>query len=106
MVKKKVPGWAKFLIVLALLGVLVLTVIGIGINLVAGWLTSKAGEYTTEEGIRHGIEKIVETGMKQSGMAEQPKVNLTAHKQETGQAGRDEANCGDHNNLGSRYSER
>jgi hypothetical protein len=76
-VKKKIPGWAKFLIVIAILGVVGLTIIGIGLRLVAGWLTSKGGQYLTEEGIKEGIEKVVETGMKQSGMAEQPKVDIT-----------------------------
>ncbi|HSA59809.1 MAG TPA: hypothetical protein VLJ37_09010 [bacterium] len=74
--KKKIPGWAKFLIVIAILGVVGLTVVGIGLRILAGFLTSKAGEYATEEGIKHGIEKIMETGMKQAGMGD-TKVNIT-----------------------------
>lgn len=75
--KKKIPGWAKVLIVLAILGVLGMTIVGIGINLVAGWLTSKAGEYATEDGIKRGIEKVMETGMKQAGMGDDTKVKIT-----------------------------
>jgi hypothetical protein len=74
--KKKIPGWAKFLIVIAILGVVGLTIVGIGLRLLAGFITSKAGEYATEEGIRHGIEKVMETGMKQAGMGD-TKVHLS-----------------------------
>jgi hypothetical protein len=74
--KKKLPGWAKFLIVLVILGMVGLTIVGIGLRLLAGFLTSKAGQYATEEGIKHGIEKVMETGMKQAGMGD-AKVNLT-----------------------------
>lgn len=75
--KKKIPGWAKLLIVLAILGVLGLTIIGIGLRLIAGMFASKSTQYLTEQGVKHGIEAIVEHGMKEAGMAEQPKVNLT-----------------------------
>jgi hypothetical protein len=74
--KKKIPGWAKFLIVLVILGMVGLTIVGIGLRLLAGFLTTKAGEYATEEGIKHGIEKVMETGMKQAGMGD-TKVNIT-----------------------------
>jgi len=77
MQKKKIPGWAKFLIVIAILGAVGLTIIGIGLRMAATWLTSKGGEYMTEDGIKRGIEKVMETGMKQAGMSEQPKVSIT-----------------------------
>jgi hypothetical protein len=67
--KKKIPGWAKFLIVVAILGVVGLTVVGIGLRLVAGWLTSKGGRYLSEQGIEKGIEKVLEKGMEQAGIA-------------------------------------
>jgi hypothetical protein len=74
--KKKIPGWAKFLIILVILGMVGLTIVSIGIHLLAGFITSKAGEYATEEGIKHGIEKVMETGMKQAGMGD-TKVHLS-----------------------------
>lgn len=76
MQKKKIPGWAKFLIVIAILGAVGLTIIGIGLRIAATWLTSKSGQYMTEEGIKHGIEKVMETGMKQAGMGD-TKVHLS-----------------------------
>lgn len=75
--KKKIPGWAKFLIVIAILGVVGLTIIGVGLRLIAGMFASKSTQYLTEQGIKSGIEKVMEAGMKQAGMGEQPKVSLT-----------------------------
>lgn len=75
--KKKLPGWAKFLIVIAILGVVGLTIVGIGLRILAGFLTSKGGEYLTEQGIERGIEKIMEKGMEQAGMGEKPKLDIT-----------------------------
>lgn len=76
MQKKKIPGWAKFLIVIVILGAVGLTIIGIGLRMAATWLTSKSSQYMTEEGIKHGIEKVMETGMKQAGMGD-TKVHLS-----------------------------
>lgn len=75
--KKKLPGWAKFLIVIAIVGVVGLTIVGIGLKILAGMLMTKGGQYLTEQGIEQGIEKIVEKGMEQAGMGEKPKVDIT-----------------------------
>lgn len=66
-VKKKIPGWAKFLIVIAILGVVGLTVIGIGLRIVVGMLTTKGGQYLSEQGIEKGLEAMIEKGIKDSG---------------------------------------
>jgi len=67
MQKKKLPGWAKFLIVIAILGVVGLTAVGIGLKLLVGMLTTKGGQYLTEQGIEKGLEKMIEKGIKESG---------------------------------------
>lgn len=74
--KKKLPGWIKLLIVLALLVVGLSVAASVGFRLVAGLLTSKAGSGFAEKGIEKGIEKLIEKGLQETGGAK-PDVDIT-----------------------------
>ncbi len=61
--KKKLPGWAKLIIALAILGLAGLAVIGVGLSYLGHYLSGKGGE----ELAKMGIEKLIETGIEQQG---------------------------------------
>ncbi len=75
--KKKLPGWVKLLIVLALLVVGISVAASVGFRLVAGLLTSKAGSGFAEKGIEKGIEKLIEKGLQEAGGDARPDVDIT-----------------------------
>lgn len=58
--KKKLPTWVKVIIVLAILGFGLMTVIGIGLKMFAGFIQSKSGVELTQKGIEKMIEKGIE----------------------------------------------
>ncbi len=70
--KKKIPGWLKVVIVLAILVVGFSVVASVGISFLAGLLTSKSGEQLAQK----GIEKMIEKGIEQSGGGK-AKVDIT-----------------------------
>lgn len=74
--KKKLPGWVKLLIVLALLVVGLSVAASVGLRLVAGLLTSKAGSGFAEKGIEKGLEKLIEKGLQETG-GSRPDVDIT-----------------------------
>ncbi len=60
--KKTFPTWAKVLIVFVILGVLFLTIVGVGFKLVGDYLAGGGGKQLIEK----GIEKAIEVGLEHS----------------------------------------
>lgn len=71
--KKKLPGWIKAVIVLAILLVGLSVVASVGMSFLAGLVTSKGGEKLAEK----GLEKLIEKGLEQSGGGK-AKVDITS----------------------------
>ena len=61
--KKKLPGWAKLLIIFAVIAVVGLTVLSIGVGLVGYFFTSK----TAGKLVETGIEKVIEMQAEKEG---------------------------------------
>lgn len=61
--KKKLPGWVKLIIVLAILVVGLSVVASIGMSFLAGLVTSRNGEKIAQK----GVEKLIERGLEQAG---------------------------------------
>lgn len=62
--KKKLPGWVKLIIVLAILGIGGIIVVGGGIAILANYFSSQGGQ----ELAKRGIEKLIEKGIEQGGV--------------------------------------
>ncbi len=61
--KKGMPGWAKALIVLAILGVGGLVAAGIGLKFLGSYLVGKGGEKL----VAKGLEKVIEKSLENAG---------------------------------------
>jgi len=68
--KKPIPTWVKVVIILVILGFGLVTVIGIGLNLLGNYLASGGGEKLIEK----GIETVIEKGIEHSGEKELKKI--------------------------------
>jgi hypothetical protein len=58
--KKKLPGWVKLLIILAIAGVGLSVLATVGLGLVASFLVNKGGEKAAQKAIEQLIEKGIE----------------------------------------------
>lgn len=61
--KKKLPGWVKLVIVLAIVGVTLSVLASVGIGILATYLSGKGGEKLMKE----GVEKLIEKGIEEAG---------------------------------------